>query len=465
MTVGAPEHAKRRQRNPLSFFLPKSKQNLFTIHSPTSVKKNPTTDNGIFGAPLEYAAQFGPLTSSGLRIPDIVNKCFTEIVERGLTIQGIFRLSGAAAEVDELQREFNKPPSYGKYLDLSKYDIHAITGVLKRYLRSLPQPVIPHPYHERYLMLLDQPGSRLELIKDVSDLTMDMPKAHSDLLQFLITQIFAAVQQYSQFNLMNHEALAVVFAPVGTGLEQSLSNVNQHTIKKQLEQRRLQNADQKHFKRNSIHQILNMDVIRTNTKWTQLWTIMIEHHDRLLQLWSIADISQQWHSSHAIQSHTPNKRFGHYTVPGIMSSPSPTPSPRPPSSASSSGSTVLPYRILMSQFHAANPNDPVDQNLVSVAPPFPPSITHNEIEPTDENEATSPPTSNKSKYGVVVMRRNMAAGYSGGGGRRTVRRTRMPSRDDLDGYYDSHFHVSTPIGRPASLSSINKRPRAALVWD
>jgi hypothetical protein len=118
------------------------------------VLSDPTTDNGIFGAPLEFAAQFGPLTSSGLRIPDIVNKCFTEIVERGLTIQGIFRLSGAAAEVDELQREFNKPPSYGKYLDLSKYDIHAITGVLKRYLRSLPQPVIPHPYHERYLMLL-----------------------------------------------------------------------------------------------------------------------------------------------------------------------------------------------------------------------------------------------------------------------------------------------------------------------
>lgn len=115
---------------------------------------DPTTDNGIFGAPLEYAAQFGPLTPTGLRIPDIVYKCFTEIVERGLTIQGIFRLSGAAAEVDELQREFNKPPSYGKYLDLSKYDIHAITGVLKRYLRSLPQPVIPHPYHERYLMLL-----------------------------------------------------------------------------------------------------------------------------------------------------------------------------------------------------------------------------------------------------------------------------------------------------------------------
>lgn len=304
------------------------------------------------------------------------------------------------------------------------------------------------------------------MIKDVSELTMDMPKAHSDLLQYLITQIFAAVQQYSQFNLMNHEALAVVFAPVATGLEQSLSNVNQNTIKKQLEQRRLPNADQKHFKRNSIHQILNMDVIRTNTKWTQLWTIMIEHHDRLQQIWSIADINQQWQSSHATQAHTPNKRIGHYTVPGILSSPSPTPSPRPPSSASSSGSTVLPYRILMSQFHAPNPNDPVDQNLVSVALPLPPSFTPHETEPIDENEGTSAtPASNKSKYGVVVMRRNMASGYSGNTGRRTVRRTRVPSRDDLDGYYDSHFHVSTPIGRPASLSSLNKRPRAALVWD
>jgi hypothetical protein len=183
MAVGTHDQPKRRQRNPLSFFFPKTKQTLFTIHSSSSAKKSnniplisavtlkrfhhafvlltlpyneigPSDVNGIFGAPLEYAAQFGPLTQSGLRIPDIVYRCFSEIVERGLTIQGIFRLSGAAAEVDELQREFDKAPSYGKYLDLSKYDIHAITGVLKKYLRSLPQPVIPRPYHDRFLMLV-----------------------------------------------------------------------------------------------------------------------------------------------------------------------------------------------------------------------------------------------------------------------------------------------------------------------
>jgi hypothetical protein len=313
--------------------------------------------------------------------------------------------------------------------------------------------------------LIDRPCSRLELLKDVADLAMDMPKAHSDLLQYLITQILAAVQQYSQFNLMNHEALAIVFAPVCTGLEQSLSSVNQHTIKKQLEQRPLQNGDEKQFKRHSIHHVLNMDIIRTNTKWTQVWTIMIEHHDRLLQLWSIADISQQWQSSHAMQAHIPNKRFAHHTVPGIMSTPSPTPSPRAPSSASSSGSTVLPYRILMSQFHVAGSAEPTDQNLVSIAPPLPPLPQATIPEVSDSVEPSSGSNSSKSKYGVVVMRRNMAAGYQGGG-RRTVRRTRLPSRDDLDGYYESQFHVSTPTpGRPASLSSIGKRPLAALAWD
>ncbi|KAH8554190.1 Rho GTPase activation protein [Umbelopsis sp. PMI_123] len=460
IAVGTHEQPKKRQRNPLSFFFPKTKQTLFTIHSSASAKKSPSNVDGIFGAPLEYAAQFGPLTQSGLRIPDIVYRCFSEIVERGLTIQGIFRLSGAAAEVDELQREFDKSPSYGKYLDLSKYDIHAITGVLKKYLRSLPQPVIPRPYHDRFLMLVDRPCSRLELLKDVADLVMDMPKAHSDLLQYLITQILAAVQQYSQFNLMNHEALAVVFAPVCTGLEQSLSSVNQNTIKKQLEQRPLQNGDEKQFKRHSIHHVLNMDIIRTNTKWTQLWTIMIEHHDRLLQLWSIADISQQWQSSHV---HSPNKRFTHHTVPGIMSTPSPSPSPRPPSSASSSGSTVLPMRILMSQFHVPGSNESPDQKLVSIAPPLPPPV-EDPLEDDEIHETTSA-TSSKSKYGVVVMRRSMASGYLGGG-RRTVRRTWLPSRDDLDGYYESQFHVSTPSpGRPASLSSIGKRPLAAMAWD
>lgn len=108
---------------------------------------------GIFGAPLECAAQCGTLTPYGLSVPDPVNRCFTEILARGLRVEGLFRLSGAAMEVERLQEQFDQPPTYGKYLDLTKNDIHAITSLVKKYLRHLPDPVIPLAYHHQFLQL------------------------------------------------------------------------------------------------------------------------------------------------------------------------------------------------------------------------------------------------------------------------------------------------------------------------
>lgn len=61
----------------------------------------------------------------------------------GLHVEGIFRLSGAAPEVESLYLDFDRPPTYGKYMDLKNYDIHAVTGVVKKYLRQLPDPAIP----------------------------------------------------------------------------------------------------------------------------------------------------------------------------------------------------------------------------------------------------------------------------------------------------------------------------------
>jgi hypothetical protein len=70
-----------------------------------------------------------------------------------LLVEGIFRLSGAAPEVENLLLDFDKPPTYGKYIDLRNYDIHAITGVVKKFLRQLPDPVIPIICHQEFIQV------------------------------------------------------------------------------------------------------------------------------------------------------------------------------------------------------------------------------------------------------------------------------------------------------------------------
>lgn len=70
--------------------------------------------------------------------------------------------------------------------------------------------------------------------------------------------------------MMNPEALAVVLAPVCTGLEQNLKEIPSFRIRRQSRTKMM--TDMGHF-------------IETNAKWTQIWTLLIEYSDTLLELW------------------------------------------------------------------------------------------------------------------------------------------------------------------------------------
>ncbi|KAI9020824.1 hypothetical protein CLU79DRAFT_219613 [Phycomyces nitens] len=70
---------RKRHRNPLSFLLNHKNALWSNLKDP---KK----------------AQCGSMTPQGLCVPAIVHRCFTEIMDRGLHVEGIFRLSGAASE-------------------------------------------------------------------------------------------------------------------------------------------------------------------------------------------------------------------------------------------------------------------------------------------------------------------------------------------------------------------------------
>src|SRR6185369_9365223 len=64
--------------------------------------------------------------------------------------EGIFRLSGSAKRIKELQAIFDSPPSYGKTLTWLGYSVHDAANVLRRYLNNLPDPVIPHQWYEPF---------------------------------------------------------------------------------------------------------------------------------------------------------------------------------------------------------------------------------------------------------------------------------------------------------------------------
>ncbi|KAI7892802.1 Rho GTPase activation protein [Mucor mucedo] len=223
---------------------------------------------GIFGAPLKSASLCGSYNEYGLSVPDPVYRCFEEIIKRGLLVEGIFRLSGAAPEVENLLLDFDKPPTYGKYIDLRTYDIHAITGVVKKFLRQLPDPVIPIMCHSEFIEIYDRSFSTKATINALALKIQQLPREHFHLIYYMI-MMASLIQKHADINMMNPEALAVVLAPVCTGLEHNLKEipswVKRHTRTKMM---------------NDMGQF-----IETNSKWTQIWTLLIESSDQLLALW------------------------------------------------------------------------------------------------------------------------------------------------------------------------------------
>lgn len=55
---------------------------------------------------------------------------------------GIFRLAGDGTRISHLTKVFNLPPLYGDSLSISSEPIHNLTGLVKRYIRDLPEPVL-----------------------------------------------------------------------------------------------------------------------------------------------------------------------------------------------------------------------------------------------------------------------------------------------------------------------------------
>lgn len=75
-------------------------------------------------------------------LPVLIFTVVEEIYKRGMSQAGIFRLSGDPGRIGQLTKAFDLPPTYGDGLDLEWEPMHNLTGLVKRWVRDLPEPVL-----------------------------------------------------------------------------------------------------------------------------------------------------------------------------------------------------------------------------------------------------------------------------------------------------------------------------------
>lgn len=208
---------------------------LVPIESDGNMGQNKDAEEYSDGSNLYGSSLVARCNYENNEIPMILSVCidFIESDEENMRSEGIYRKSGSQLVIEEIERHFSSWKVQTEMPNiLTEQDLNAVTGVLKRYLRKLPNPIFTFQVYEPLMNLVKSKkmmenlpfvGGKLSLEAKNSDTYLssksalksileDLPKEHYRVLRALSEHI-EKITQYSHWNRMTLYNLALVFAP------------------------------------------------------------------------------------------------------------------------------------------------------------------------------------------------------------------------------------------------------------
>ncbi|XP_056374114.1 unconventional myosin-IXb isoform X3 [Hyla sarda] len=167
---------------------------------PAGVRRNPGSHH--------FGVHVADLTNDTTSLPVVMEILLEYLEMHGLYTEGIYRKSGAANCMRELKISLEKDPTSVK---LDKYAIHAITGILKQWLRELPEPLMTFAQYSEFLKAVELPGKQEQLCA-IYKVLGQLPQANYNSLERLIFHL-VKVALLEDVNRMSPNSLAIVFAP------------------------------------------------------------------------------------------------------------------------------------------------------------------------------------------------------------------------------------------------------------
>ncbi|NXK73030.1 MYO9B protein, partial [Amazona guildingii] len=158
--------------------------------------------------PRHFGVCVSSLTSDRNSVPIVMEKLLEYVEMHGLYTEGIYRKSGSANRMKELKQLLQADPNSVK---LENYPIHTITGVLKQWLRELPDPLMTSAQYNDFLRAVELPEKQ-EQLSAIYSVLEQLPQANHNTLERLIFHL-VKVALIEDVNRMSPNALAIVFAP------------------------------------------------------------------------------------------------------------------------------------------------------------------------------------------------------------------------------------------------------------
>ncbi|KAI9308068.1 Rho GTPase activation protein [Cunninghamella echinulata] len=143
-------------------------------------------------------------------VPLILQKCTEAIEKYGLRSEGIYRESGTGTQIQKLKEDFNRNCKQVN-LDSEEYrsDINNITGALKLWFRSLPNPLFPQSAYDHFITAAKIEDERMRIL-GLHTVINDLPDANYATLKYLMGHL-NRVCQNEEYNKMGSNNLATIF--------------------------------------------------------------------------------------------------------------------------------------------------------------------------------------------------------------------------------------------------------------
>ncbi|WFD35876.1 Rho GTPase activating protein [Malassezia cuniculi] len=186
-----------------------------------SMGHSDNNEPSVFGLPLRKAVSRASLPGDTLAlspVPAIVRRCIDFLEQRGgLKEEGIYRQSGSQASIRALAERFASGDFDLFALDDKRQgsresvDLHSVSGLLKLYMRELPDSVLTAALSHEFLSVVES-SNRAEVVRQIGKLMYRLPPENYSLLRLLCGHMNRVVA-YSTWNKMTVKNICIIFSP------------------------------------------------------------------------------------------------------------------------------------------------------------------------------------------------------------------------------------------------------------
>ncbi|XP_030582825.1 unconventional myosin-IXb isoform X3 [Archocentrus centrarchus] len=148
------------------------------------------------------------LVSDKNPVPMVLEMMLEHVEMHGLYTEGIYRKSGSANRIKELHQRLDTDPHLAC---LEDYPIHTVTGLVKQWLRELPDPLMTFTHYTDFLHAVDLPEKQ-EQLHAIYKVLEELPIANYNTLERLVFHLVRVCKEEAH-NRMSPNSLAIVFAP------------------------------------------------------------------------------------------------------------------------------------------------------------------------------------------------------------------------------------------------------------